>query len=192
MTAASRFLFDRDFRAPPAPKPNPAAEAEAEARGFARGLEAGRREAVVQAEARLAALAAELAGHAARLLAGFEAKQAALENEALQLSMGLARKLAGEALAERPLAPIEQAAREAFQHLRGVPHLAVRVHCSLVEEATALVQRIGRAAGYEGRILVFGEPEIAPGDARLEWADGGVVCDLARTTAEIARSLDTI
>jgi flagellar assembly protein FliH len=34
---------------------------------------------------------------------------------------------------------------------------------------------MSRERGYEGRLVVIGEPEIAPGDARIEWADGGIV-----------------
>ena len=36
------------------------------------------------------------------------------------------------------------------------------------------------ARGFEGRLVVLAEPEIAPGDCRIEWADGGVVRDQRR------------
>ena len=47
--------------------------------------------------------------------------------------------------------------------------------------ATARVQ----ASGFGGRLVVMGDPEIAPGDCRLEWVDGGVVRDRAAIAAEI-------
>ena len=31
-----------------------------------------------------------------------------------------------------------------------------------------------RAHGFAGRLVVLGEPNIAAGDCRIEWADGGV------------------
>ncbi len=64
--------------------------------------------------------------------------------------------------------------------LRGVPHLAVCVNDALVEEVDAMLKRLARERGFEGRIVVLGEPDIALGDARLEWADGGIVRDRSR------------
>ena len=51
---------------------------------------------------------------------------------------------------------------------------------ALVEPVDALMQRMARERGFEGRLVILGEPDIAPGDVRLEWADGGVVRDRAR------------
>ena len=72
-----------------------------------------------------------------------------------------------------------------FQHLRGVPHLVVRVNAALVEAVEAHVQRIARERGYEGRLVVMGEPDIAPGDGRIEWADGGIVREQAHIEAAV-------
>ena len=103
--------------------------------------------------------------------------------------MLIARKVAGEALDAQPLAGIGEAARNALQHLRGVPHLVVRVHESLVEEAETLVKRLARERGFEGRLVVLGDPDTLPGDARIEWADGGVVRERARIEAAVAEAL---
>jgi flagellar assembly protein FliH len=81
------------------------------------------------------------------------------------------------------------AARGALRHLRGVPHLAVRVNDSLVEETEALLRRLARERGFEGRLVVLGEPDLALGDARIEWADGGIVRERARIEAAITQAL---
>ena len=47
------------------------------------------------------------------------------------------------------------------------------------------LDEIARARGFEGRLVVLAEPEIAPGDCRIEWADGGVVRDARRDRAAI-------
>jgi flagellar assembly protein FliH len=70
-----------------------------------------------------------------------------------------------------------------------VPHLVVRVNQALVEAVEARVQRIARERGYEGRLVVIGEPEIAPSDGRIEWADGGVVREQARIEAAVDGAL---
>jgi len=189
------FLFDTDFR-----RPRPSAEAmraaeeavQAEQSGFARGVQEGRLQAEGQAQARLADAMTRLALSAAGLLASADAREAEREAQAVELAMLIARKVAGDALDAQPLIGIGEAARTALQHLRGVPHLVVRVHDSLVDEAETLVKRLARERGFEGRLVVLGEPDLAPGDARMEWADGGVVRDRAQIEAAVLSALGLI
>jgi flagellar assembly protein FliH len=187
MANANGFLFRHDFRRPAAADAkHQAALAEAEARGRAAGVAAGLAQAQRATETRIAEALEGLGARATRLLDEAEARQAALEEEALGFALSFARKLAGEALRVHPTGPIAQAARAAFQHLRAVPHLVVRVNDGLVSEVDALVGRLAREHGFEGRLIVMGEPEIAPGDVRLEWADGGVLRERCRTEAAVA------
>jgi flagellar assembly protein FliH len=187
MANASGFLFKHDFRRPAAADAkHQAALAEAEARGRAAGLAAGLAQAQRATETRIAEALEGVAARAAQLLGGAEARQAALEEEALAFALAFARKLAGEALRVHPTGPIAEAARAAFQHLRAVPHLVVRVNDGLVAEVDALVGRLAREHGFEGRLIVMGDPEIPPGDARLEWADGGVLRERSRTEAAVS------
>ena len=37
--------------------------------------------------------------------------------------------------------------------------------------------------------MVIGEPDIAPGDGRIEWADGGIVREQARIEAAVDQAL---
>ncbi len=55
-----------------------------------------------------------------------------------------------------------------------------------VESTKASVEQIAHRYGFEGRLVILAEPEIAHGDCRIEWADGGVVLDRATTEAKIA------
>ncbi|WP_264049156.1 FliH/SctL family protein [Methylobacterium flocculans] len=196
---ARRFLFDTDFR-PRADHPAQAREAtalaeavaRAEAEGHARGLREGQALAEQQIQARLSDAITRLGLSAAGLLGQSDARDVAREDEAMDFAIALARKIAGEALDAHPLAAIGDTARAALQHLRGVPHLVVRVHESLVDEAEALVKRLARERGFEGRLVVLGEPDLAPGDARMEWADGGVVRDRARIEAAVLGALGIV
>jgi flagellar assembly protein FliH len=183
MTQASRFVFDNDFRRSGAAGSR--AVAEAEERGRAAGIAAGLAQAQTSLPARLAEAAERLAGAAGALLADAEARHARIEEEAVALALAFAQKIAGEALDADPLGPIADAARAALQHLRGVPHLAVRVNDALVEEVDAMLKPLARERGFEGRIVVLGEPDIALGDARLEWADGGIVRERRRFEAAL-------
>lgn len=188
---SGKFVFERDFGRP-AGAPSAKAEAalaQAEARGFERGVAEGRAQARAEADAALRDTVARIADASRMLLAQADARGAALETQALAFAEALGRKLAGAALDRFPLDAVEEVARRTFTHLRGVPHLVVRVNDGLVDEVERLVKGIARERGFEGRLVVLGEPEIARGDARFEWADGGVVRDGAALADEIVRNI---
>jgi flagellar assembly protein FliH len=191
MANAAKFLFGQDFRKP-APDTDAVAAREAEraeSRGYARGLQDGQRQAEVEAQAHLCAAMERLANSAGMILSGLDAQHAQLEELAVDFALSLARKLAGDALAREPLAAIAEAAAASFGHLRGVPHLVVRVNDSLVDPVDQLITRMARERGFEGRLVTLGDPEIAPADVRIEWADGGVVRSQSRIDQAVAQAL---
>lgn len=189
---AQRFLFGEDLGTPARQRRVETEQASlaliaADRDGFARGREAGRAEALADQSRRLADAVERVGGAAFLLLENSDARTAAVEEDALAFFEALARALAGEAVAAEPLARVSGAGLEAFRHLRGAPHLAVRVHESLVEPVEALLRRMARERGFEGRLIVLGADDMAPGDARIEWADGGVVSDRAALDEAVAR-----
>ena len=103
----------------------------------------------------------------------------------------LARKLAGDALAREPLAAIAERRRSPSSTCAACLTSCVRVNDALVEPVDALIQRMARERGFEGRLVILGEPDIAPGDVRLEWADGGVVRDQARIEQAVCPGAST-
>ena len=192
MTAATKFLFGQDFRkpAPDVGAANAAREAElAESRGYARGLQDGQRQAEMEAQTHLAAAMERLATTAGMMLSSLDARAAEMDELAVDFALTLGRKLAGDALAREPLAAIAEAAAASFIHLRGVPHLVVRVNESLVEAVDPLITRMARERGFEGRIVTLGDPDIPPADVRLEWADGGAVRSQSHIEQAVAQAL---
>jgi flagellar assembly protein FliH len=196
MASATKFLFGTDFRQPAPDAKHAAAVAEAESRGYMRGLADGQRQVEAEAQIRTAEAQAgvasameSLAQAVAILLAGLDDHRGETEALAIDFALALGRKLAGDALAREPLSAIANAAAQTFQHLRGVPHLVVRVNDALIEAVDPMIQRMARERGFDGRIVTLGEPDIATGDVRLEWADGGVVRDQARIEQAVAQAL---
>lgn len=185
MAEARKFLFDRDFRTGVLSSEQ-AAAAKAEEAGYARGLADGQRLAADAAATRLAQACEKLVELAQALLAREAERTAAGENEVAHFAILFGSKIAGDALARFPLTLLEEAARDCFRQLRGVPHLVVRINEALVEDADAVMQRVAHENGFSGKMVVLGEPDIAPGDVRLEWADGGIVRDRAALEATIA------
>lgn len=51
------------------------------------------------------------------------------------------------------------------------------------------MRTLARERGYEGRLVVLGDPDMQAGDARIEWADGGIVRERARIEAAVADAL---
>lgn len=186
-----KFLFQRDFGAPNG-TPSPAMQdalADAERRGIDKGRAEGRAQAVAEHDAALARTMARLAEAAGTMLARADEDRENFEREAVAFALALARKLAGDALARFPMDAIEQVARSSFEHLRGVPHLVVRVNEELVEQTETMMKKVARERGFEGRLVIMGEPDIAKGDARLEWADGGIVRDGEKIGEAVASSM---
>lgn len=157
----------------------------AEREGFARGVEAGRREAEEASARRMAEAAERLASGIAAALDRIDRRADAIERDAIDFFDALARKLAGQAVAGQPLGAVQEAAAEAFRHLRGVPHLAVRVNEALVDDVETLLRAMARERGFEGRVIVLGEPDVPAGDARIDWADGGVSGERRRIEAAV-------
>ena len=199
MAAPAKYLFDLDFSPSGAAKnavptislaDHEEAIADAETRGYRSGMLAAEAQARTEAERRTA-IAFERIGDAVAVLqqslAGVESR---FEAEAVEVAVAVAKKLAGALIAREPLAEITALADGCFRELLALPHVAVRVHESLYAQAKERLEDIARARGFEGRLVVLGETDIAAGDCRIEWADGGLVRDSAAIEAAIAEAVD--
>jgi flagellar assembly protein FliH len=193
MSARAKFMFDVDFAAGNdparrmiAPAAHEAALAEARAQAYGDGVAA----AVAEAEARAAVALERIAAGLKQLagkLAGIEAR---LEAEAVEVAVAVARKLAPELIAREPFAEIAALARGCFAHLVAAPHVVVRVSDALHAQAREQLEHTARGNGFDGRLVVMAEPDIAPGDCRIEWADGGMVRERAATEAAVAEAVN--
>lgn len=189
--ATAKFVFDNDFSRDRQARLGEVDIARATQGGYERGVIEGRAAAEADIAAAYASAAQMLGHQLSGLLAEADSRAEAIEAAAIDVAVTLARAIAGAALAARPDADLQAAARAALGHARGQPHLAVRVHESTVTEIDQLMQRLARETGFAGRIIVLGEPDIAPGEGRLEWADGGILVDRAALDASISQAVAT-
>lgn len=195
MTAAParKFTFDLDLGAAPA-RPRPAiAEDEVEAmlvaaraEGYAHGLAEGEASAETRAAQALAAAARSLADTAATMLAEIDTHRRTVLSEAVTLSVAIGRRLASHLLARYPTGEIEALVNDALGTIDHAPHLVIRCHPDLVDTVRAAAETRMHVSGFSGRLVVMGDPDIALGDGRLEWVDGGLV----RDSGAIAGALD--
>jgi flagellar assembly protein FliH len=194
VTATAKFLFDNDFGAGNGPKAIPLAEhalklAEAESKGYRDGFVAAEKEGTAVAERRTAVAFEQIGDAIDRLARGLGAIEQRMETEAVELAAAIARKLAPELVAREPLAEIAALATECFRQLAAAPHVAVRVNDALLETARGKLDEIAQSRGFNGRLVVLAEPDIAPGNCRIEWADGGLVRDAAKADLAIGHAI---
>ena len=192
MAAPAKFLFDMDFSAPDKLRERPATPAEitqkiaeAEARAYRAGYDAAQREARAESDRR-AALALEEIGIAIKGIAQrFSGIEVRMETEAVNVAVAVARKLCSELVSREPLGEITALVADCFSHLVSTPHLVVRINEQLYEGAREGIERLASHSGFAGRLVILAEPDIATGDCRIEWADGGVVLERAAIEAKI-------
>jgi flagellar assembly protein FliH len=192
MAAPAKFLFDMDFGAPDKAREKPATAVEiaqkiasAEARAYRDGYEAAQREAKAESDRRSALALEEIGITIKGIATRFSGIETRMETEAVDVAVAVARKLCNELMSGEPLAEITALVSDCFSHLVSTPHLVVRINDSLYEAARDKIERQAAQSGFEGRLVILAEPEIATGDCRIEWADGGVVLERAAIEAKI-------
>jgi flagellar assembly protein FliH len=197
MAAPTKFMFDTDFTGGPRKPVEPVitiAEhtvklAEAETASQKRGYAQGRNDAQVEVDRRIAATLDTIAQSMAAASAALQRIEARLECEAVEVAVAVARKLAPTLVAREPFAEISALASDCFRQLSAAPHIVVRVNDAVYSTAKEKLEEIARAKSFEGRLVVLAEPDIALGDCRIEWADGGINRDSATTEAVIGEAV---
>jgi flagellar assembly protein FliH len=192
MGAPAKFLFDVDFAAGADRKPaqlglaeHAAKLAEAETNAHRRGYAEAQADAKVEFDRRMADTMERIAANLTAANNTLKAIETRLECEAVEVAVAVAKKLSPTLLAREPFAEIAALARECFRELVTAPHIAVRVNDALYAEAREKLEDIVRTRNFPGRLVVLAEPDIAVGDCRIEWADGGVNRNAAAAEAAI-------
>ena len=192
MAAPAKFLFDMDFSAPDKSRERPATAAEvaqkvatAEARAYRDGYDAAQREAKVESDRRGALALEEIRLAMQGILARFAGVESRMETEAVDVAVAVARKLCSQLISAEPLGEITGLVGDCFSQLVSTPHLVVRINASLYEAAREKIERQAAQSGFEGRLVILAEPEVATGDCSIEWADGGVVLQRSAIEAKI-------
>ncbi len=197
MSAPVKFLFDNDFISVDdqpaggvvAGRDRKNYASEAEARGYTQGYAAAKLEAT-EAERQLASALSRSAAGIEAVASRLSSVESRLEAEAVEIAFTIARKLAPALIAQQPWIEVAELVRNCMQHLAGVPHIVVRVSDAVYEAAQTRLEELARNCGFAGRLAVIADPDLAAGDARVEWADGGTKRDIATTEATVAEAVN--
>ena len=189
MKSTAKYMFDEDFATGAKPTMTVVEaerrRADAEAQAHRKGFAAGQAQAQSEASQRAAAALARIADGLERLDRALTGIETRLETEAVEVAVAVAAKLAPQLIAREPFAEISALATECFHQLVTTPHIVVRIGADIYETAKDKLEEIARARGFEGRLMVLSDSAMAPGDCRIEWADGGVNRDQAATLSAI-------
>lgn len=157
--------------------------------GYAQGLVDGEKTAIAKANKQMLAAADQIGAQAAALVAGMDDLTRHALGEAISLAAAVGRKLASALIAREPTGEIAGLIADCMASLNGVPHLVIRCAPQLADAVRDIATQRMQTSGFAGRLVVMGDPDVALGDARLEWADGGVLRSSAELNAEIDRRI---
>ena len=189
MKATAKYLFDVDFAAGEKPTitmvEHERRRADAESQAYRQGFTAGEQQAHQEATKRMADALSVIADGLGRLDSALTAIETRLETEAVEVAVAVAAKLAPALIAREPFAEIAALATECFHHLVSTPLVTVRIAADIHETAKGQIEEIARSNGFDGRLTVISDESLAPGDCRIEWADGGIIRESTATASAI-------
>lgn len=87
-------------------------------------------------------------------------------------AVAIARKIAGIALKDDPLAEVTAIAEKCVSVLYLEPRIDMTVHPSLTDELHARLTVVLHDKGFKGEFTVRGNETMAETDCRIEWQDG--------------------
>jgi len=214
MVKMQKYLFDTDFGAPPIAV-SEMLLAEAEDAFVDMALDEVAPPSFSEEELTLAREQAHQAGHAAGLAEAENARQTmesmALAScahhlktlgdaqlaanqehskDAVAFALSVLRKVHPEFCRRFGLDEIESVLHDTLGHLHQVARVTITVQSDLVAAVRDKAETITSHYGFEGRLVVVGDPAMTAGDCRLDWGDGGAVRDQAKTWAEIERAVE--
>jgi flagellar assembly protein FliH len=186
MQSVHKFLFETSFdQVRPAPKQAPAPTppepsytaadlAAAREEAFAAGKDAGATEARAGIEQTAADTLSAIERSLSTLLDARAEAGRSFTRAAIETATAMVRKLYPALARRHGLAEEEGVLCQCLEGLRDEPRLVVRVADDLLDALGERLEPLTRSLGFGGRVILLADDSIAPGDCRIEWADGGV------------------
>ncbi len=213
MVVVKKFLFDNDFEAPSVPEkpdsapgepPEEIEEPEEEAPPTftqddldamrAEGYEAGKKDALAetaeatQAHTLMAVKAVEDA--LAKLFAVQSEKNDAMSKDAMAAAIAITRKVFPDLNRRNALGEVEGMVKEVLGRVIEEPRLTLRVNAGLRGSFEERIGPLTQAAGYGGKVVFATDSDVALGDCKIEWGNGGAERNLSEILNEIDRIIE--
>lgn len=110
-----------------------------------------------------------------------------LAAQATDVAIAICRKILPELARRHAMAEIEALIGDCLASMPEEPRIVVRVADQLVDQLQQRVDAITN--GFEGKLVLFGDDEMAETDCAVVWADGGTERNLARLWQDLEQSL---
>ncbi|MDX2072751.1 MAG: FliH/SctL family protein [Alphaproteobacteria bacterium] len=178
----------KEEAAPPPPPPPPtfseeevqAAERDGYQKGFIDGIVEGKKQAENKQAVIDRSLSESVANFAEQYAPLFSIYRDILRQQAEQIPQiahTIARKIAGDALAENAYALVETIAMRCVSAMVHEPKLVITINESMRQTLENKMQAAAKTLQMSSEINVVGDPNIAPPNFRIEWKNGAMVRD---------------
>lgn len=123
-----------------------------------------------------------------RLHAGLMQAAAQVREEAAELALAAARKIASAALDANGEAAATDALADAIRNLKGGPTIVVTVPTSALPALLPRMEKI-KSEGAADAIRLEGDDSARPGDWRIEWAEGAQGFDREQVAEAVGQAV---
>lgn len=216
MAEVEKFMFDREFDAPPPvvaiepefveeelppPPPPPPTFSEAEledarnqarGEGVAEGIRIGRSE-VLESQGQIHN---EILDHLSVRLSELVTEQTARYTQqrevSLQIALTIARRLLPSYIGRHGSDEIMAMVSAILRDLQEEPRLVIRLPEMHLDALTEQIEAEAAKRGFPGQLVFVGDAELGESDCKVEWADGGAERDASRLWSEIDRLAEQV
>ena len=92
----------------------------------------------------------------------------------MELSLKVARKVAGTALKSEPYEEIENVIRQSLPLLFDEPKISIAVNTDLVENIEKRITALAKSEGFKNTIEISGSTSLTHGSCDIQWNGGGI------------------
>lgn len=170
--AAERAAREAEANRPPTYTVEEMEAAKADA--YARGRQEGMDDAMAGIEQQVARTLDAVFSRIAKVFQQHSEWTKQMEADAARLGIAVIGRLAPELAKDRELPEVEAVIREAFGFLTEQPKVMIRVAKELEEALSGQVELMASRVGYEGQVVLVGDPELPVDDCRVSWQAGAV------------------
>ncbi|MEQ8587444.1 MAG: hypothetical protein RLO01_18815 [Thalassobaculaceae bacterium] len=146
----------------------------AKAEAFAKGRQEGMDDAMAGIDQQVARTLDAVFSRVPKVFEQHQAWTREMETDAARLGLAVIGRLAPELVRDNELPEVEAVIREAFGFLTEQPKVMIRVAKELEESLSGKVDLMASRVGYEGQVVLVGDPELPVDDCRVSWQAGAV------------------
>mgnify|MGYP000884286531 FL=1 len=96
------------------------------------------------------------------------------QETALRVAVASLKKFWPQIVQNTGLDVLEKTLREALSNNSTETRMVVRVHDSILDAVIQRLPQIKEQEAFNGKIVVLADANVALGDGKIEWADGGL------------------